>query len=324
MSEFIAQGPLDLVRAINNEASQLDVLLGRAASEEVDDNSIRLSLDKIKRFDEHNPLINNKVMLGGMVLTPGASEESFTGLMMPSSELQRQYESGMLDGTSEYTEVGGLYRGYYLMKVYDPDRDEIVHRVTHMVVHEGHQRTEMDIFGRLVSVVDCSHVCAEGVKVDPVLPINAHSLEDLKNDEAISIFERLIKARDPEVVARRIGYYAHQALSKDSESNQGLNKQRASYLNSRGILNGHRIVTNEFLVGDVSEFMKDPRKILGISQEEYNRVIIPEMLDWSYKYDRASDSEVDIDTKSVELCVVGENDQGQRVAAPLRKIVTLV
>ncbi len=251
-----AMGPLDLVRQLNAEAGDLDVYA------EYDMQSGNLSRQErlqkeVYHINQNHPLIDRRVFVHGRVITPAIDEEN--GELLPSLPYDPSEKlEDMFDVSDELLPylidehqdtIEGEYKGYKIFRVLNPRSHEWEHRVVHkLAVGEG-QYT--DGFGKDVVETYNDFVCAWESSIDPVEPIDAHSLVDLQDDkivnnafDGIAYSEKYSRAE----AIKKIGCLATRIFSKYKDDKY-LNHQRISYLNSIGLLEDVVVRAKDFEIG---------------------------------------------------------------------------
>jgi len=241
MRTLSPEGPLDICRRVNDEAEGIDDLL--IESQELDEADSGPIKEWINELEKQHPLIGQEVVVYGQVLTPSMGDN---GVVHPLT-------TGV---DKEGNAVEGKYCGYMVCTAYDPVLDESGDILAHMV--KTSTESYADEFGNVITKDSFTYVWVWGSEVIPKLPLLAHSLEDLKDDEPVDEFDRLtLESAMPRAeVVRRIGSIANRLFINTEYDQAEMNQQRVSYLNSLGILDGIVLVTRDVLVMDRDDYIK--------------------------------------------------------------------
>ncbi len=315
----IEKGPLDLVRALNHEAGEMDRQIS-GYNDFTEEANAELQ-EAINKLDGTNPLLNKQVAVAGDILTPGIDEYGESSILsLPykdsgPGDLATTLEGGLV--------AQGYYNGYFLMDVYDPKHDDVYKRLTHMVVHSDLSVTGVDGLGRIASITETTMVCADGSYIEPTQPIDAHSFEDLQGDRVFGQLRAIVEAGGMDRVEklRMIGKLAHR-LFEGEEFQIGLNKQRLSYLNGSTLFRAKPIRAKDFMFGtkDNLERGGDGQGIL-FSDMQRTVDVYPEMFDVSFAYCRTGPSRAFIDQGQLDVYSSGRTEQGVPVLVPLKSLL---
>jgi hypothetical protein len=310
--ESIAQGPLDLVRAINENAEEFDDCLTSYVIDDVPEDLLEEMSRNVSLLDSQHPLVGDQVLVYGNEITPSIDEDGSSGDCLVANEDIPNIE---------LSPVMGKYEGFAIMPAYDAGAEDHFYTFAHMI--STSQTSYIDKrTGRYLQVTDCSYVSALGSDIVPALPINAHSLVDLADDEVIEEFDEVLYADSLDDLSRlkKIGDLAFLAMSVLIEQDE-FNQQRISYLNSSGLLDGLDIFSRDMLVADddgVVDF--DNALATNLSQSIQ---IKPSMLDVAHSYDREGGVPV-FNESDLDLYICGQIADGKVAMAPLRKIYKVI
>lgn len=318
MKESIAQGPLDLVRAINEEAASLDWMLA-THPKEVTLEELALASGKLNGFNQHNPLIGDEVTLFGDVISNSMNDFGETCLVTPWVPDEFDWL-----GAKELMPASGKYNGYHIMSVYNPELERAQYRVVHSVFDMGSTFSDIDINGRMVTYTYGSHVLVGNSEIEPDLPIKAHSLQDLYGDPIAEQFDAVIRQQNYTQSERvkMLGRIGRRAFA-DSYNEDGLDKQRISYLNDSHVLSGAgSVFSKDVLMGskeDIEKTLIEQRKPI-ISDASKEIKILPRMFELAFAYVRTSRDRGIIDASTLDLYLSGFTERGQSVMAPLKNV----
>jgi hypothetical protein len=314
MSEMIHLGPLDRLRDIMSRAEIIDEMIAEATDRiyrsEPDDAELRdLNEAVIELDDELSSLnmIGSQVKVRGLVLTMSADEE-------------RVYRALTMPPDREKVITTGTYLGFSIRTVSELEGDDCTFRLTH-AVDTGMRQYENEV-GHPVAIREIDYVCATGAVLEPLLPVNAHSLVDMANDPLLRIVEEVMldSSMPDEQKVRYVGAKANQYIIEHHEDDfaapqKGLNMQRASYLNETGLFSGLVLEATEVVIADNRQgFAK--QDLSGCDFLDAPVYMAPEFIDLLPGYTWMPDGEI-IPNAPPELYASVSNDD-QICYVPLR------
>lgn len=323
MSEMY-NGPLDIVRQKNNEAIELDF---EAAKLITDEDSFEVVRSVVHALDEGNPIMGQEVVVYGDVITA----RELDGGKKKRLELPPKDTTLKLP-LAKTVRIRGVYRGFSIRGVYDAEWDQTEYRVLHMV-NTGTNRV---IYGDDVgyihdhSIQQNSYILIPGSEVVPELPLNAHSFDDLKEDEMIEDLAEIAfrEFNTKFEVVKDLSAFTNEALM-DKSHEEDMNHQRISYLNSLGLLVGARLLTRDLFVGDKDELetlqAKNPEEEIKFNDPSNLGEVTPEIFELARGYEWVDDKKI-LFRETVELYIKGTAEVGQRVRSvlvPLKSIVDI-
>jgi hypothetical protein len=304
---LVVKGPLDLTREVEREALELDDTLFLRPND-ADSNS-QLG-EQLLSLDARNPLMGQHVTVHGTQLTASIDND---GEIEPFANP----ESGLYTHV-EQTAATGWYEGMAIRPVYDPEFKRTTDRIVHVVQTETHSYLDAAYNSHTMMVY--GYVLVAGAEIVPTLPVKAHSLVDLKHDQVIAAFDRLIFGQEdrsiPEIV-REVGKLANRILPNLETHTWGMNTQRISYLNSLDLLSKLKIVTNDFVVGTFDSLKKDGHVHASPKMQAYS--FKPDIFEARHGYMRTSEGV--IEGGPPELFTRFEVNPGQVIHAPTKDIL---
>lgn len=310
MSEFIAQGPLDLARSLNYEASSIDAELRVMTQTNTSPQYKRVVEEEIERLNGLHPLIGSKVIAYGAELSPSIEEGRLSRFMTIPMQHKR----------SEWPECkpeAGTYHGYFLMPAVDSVSQAETYTLAHRVAKSQRWSVSAST-GERHEITSFSYVSALGSELVPVLPKNAHSLEDLASDNVVRGFDQIVFGEDDIAnKLRAIGNLGMRALTNLRYEDE-MNQQRVSYLNSLGILDGQYIVARDMLVENGDGRIDFDS--LNVSSSEQLIEVAPKLFDTAHAYDRDDAGKVEVYPDSVDLYAWGKAANNLTVLVPLRNV----
>jgi len=312
MRETITQGPLEVIRAINEDAEILDELIVSAtdrlrnasASEESEDPELEVFNESVLELDNRSFLIGRAISAHGMALTLSAGgDDTFRSLTMPPG--------------GEKTTVTGKYHGFAVRTVSELEGDGCTYRLAH-VIQTGHEKYNDDEC-HVITRDSLTFVCATGCELEPVLPLDAHSLLDLEYDPLALAMEEIMLdgsfSRHEYQRLRYLGAKVNQYLI-NNEHESALNKQRVSYLNKLGTFVNIILRTCDFAVApDRDSYLRNEEVYLSDGSVEIS--LAPEMIDLLPGYTRLPDGGI-LPNGPPELVAACTNYDGSSLLLPLR------
>jgi hypothetical protein len=239
MSEIRAQGPLDIARQINKTAARVDAV----GQEYLDRNPDETGaiIQQLNALNYTHPLAGQEVEVFGISLTISVGEDEPVPYALPVDR-----KPGIMRG---------IYNGVTLRTLYDPEEDKYASKLAHML-YTGTGEMELDQYGNLHQTHFYNYVSLYGSEVTPVLPLNAHSLEDLEDDPIAQLVDHIMfdeNTTDLEKI-KRLGNYVNRALRKQEFSDEkAMNHQRVSYINSMGLHHNLKLAVNDIVLGDADD-----------------------------------------------------------------------
>lgn len=238
MSERLAQGPLDTVREIGVQAEELDWL---ARTVRPNDSEAFSSLQaQAKELEAEHPLLKQEVVVYG------------TAVHADFNRVVRRWRRAK---APEHVTQTGKYGGIMVCETYDSDTGQPDYRVVH-VIHLGSSPMVSDGLGNFDQKHYMNYVLAKGSEVVPILPVNAHSLEELEDDPVIELIDKIMydEAADDTEKIIRLGEEVNEALAAhEFHEDPSINHQRASYINALGLHGMVSLKVSEILIGDADE-----------------------------------------------------------------------
>jgi hypothetical protein len=299
----ITEGPLDTLRWVISEAVGLDLFAHQYIVERQSTDAIN---DELAQLDAINPLVGQEVDVWGAVLTP---TQHIHGNALPKLTD---------DGTA--TRVRGIYKGLRITLTFDPEAVEFRYRVTH--------RVDDSSFVYLDDSAGDSkkgwNILAHDSAISPTLPINAHSLVDLRGDR----FVERINMIDADDDLNRLEKIKHAAgligelLTSPGHYGDELTRQRISYLNSMGHLRGFYVSTSDFML------CRRPLDRFSICNGTLNAILNPRNI-WAEKFEVASGYErlktgLAVAAESPQLYLTAEASEERVFVIPINGIERIV
>ncbi|MGI9027636.1 MAG: hypothetical protein ACR2FM_02200 [Candidatus Saccharimonadales bacterium] len=324
-SETLHDGPLDIVRRINDEAVQFDEIAtdyiiyenGRNQMPNSEEEPRQVVERQRKRhteicqevvaLDNINPLMGQDVSIYGDTLTISIDPDT------------KEIKAMVLPPGGPRIVPRGRYYGYNIKKVYDPDNERPLYCVVHML--QGKAKGFWDEYGNHHLVTDYMYVRAANSEIVPTVPVNAHSIKDLSRDEAFEDLMCLAFDRSSSRLEtiQRVGSFANKLLIEE-ENEVEKNHQRISYLNSIGLLEGLRILTRDIAVADMEE---EESTVTEFSNLEKILEVEPIYLQSECSYQRVNNNTQVQVSATKELYVHGKLLDGRTVMTPLRSILSV-
>lgn len=320
MSERIYDGPLDRVRAIEDDALLVDWAVAEQGVEPEEEDEY---LERIKQLTLDHPYLYKEVIVYGEPLTRSMDSDQHE-LALRLLTLPGDGGHGHLDRINQ---TKGIYRGYAIKDIYDSLNDTYTQRLVH-AVHVAQTRIEeIDEYHDIVTTTR-SHMnyftFMESVVI-PALPLNMHSLEDLAKDGSmIHIDEVAFAGTGTFETIRNIGLLANKILERNEwdELAGERSMQRVSYINSLGLLEGIDVLSEYMVVTSIDR----PFHPLETTYCESDEGVIRfqgGIFDIGPRYDNLSTGEF-LPGGAPELYVKIETSAEQAIYTPVRSIVGTV
>ena len=311
MSEA-TKGSLDIVREIAEEAEELDEF---AASQPNLGESELFSefAQSVFARDKIHPLMGQQVIVHGTPITPAMeTDEAYGTFSTNPLAVAPMHENKPSIGT---------YVGLTVQSVYDIDAEADVFRIAH-VIHTGSSQSVPYSQGHMQQFHFYEYVLATGSEVIPYNPVNAHSLADLRNDAVVADIDKiafgdLADANGEWARAEEIGLFMAQTLF-ERQTEDDINHQRLSYLNSLGTLSEVVLVTKDFALGDKSAY--ETGDALNFSNANLEFLVYPKIFHFLHGYKRMRPSGAIALEREPELFIEGRLEGGQKVLAPFQEI----
>lgn len=295
------KGPLDVAREINERAADLDEL---AKIVEVGDETELAYLQaQAKELEADHPLIKQDVVVYGRAV-----------------EADFQRVVSLLHGVSspEHQAQTGRYAGLMICNTYDSDTGEPRHRVAH-AVHTGSSDLLPDGIGNFHQTIYMNYVLTAGSEIVPVLPVNAHSMDDLRGDPVVRAVDEIMgdqdKGSSDKITA--LGVEVNDILAGEDNVDENLDHQRASYINSFGIHPAARLVVRDVLVGDQGDTSGE-YELASLADDI---VISPDMFDIMPGYEVPDGSDEFVICGTQELFVRAELRKVHLLLIPLKNVI---
>lgn len=303
MNHERAAGPLDVARAINSEATELDTLI----RDKLGDKTMELWNDVkavASGLSERHPLTGEDVIVYGLPVTfsVGGDDEP-----RPLA----------ITANHEYRAVTGSYRGIVMLEVHDPKAEVAQFRLLHQI-YTGSSALVSDAFYNMDQKHFYDYVLVHGSEVVAVDPVNAHSLIDLERDRITAQVDEIVldETKDPAKRVNEVGLLLNEVLGSEEENE--LSQQRVSYLNSLGLLKEVVILTDDLVLGDKKAFESSPHLLFSEGSTDFE--IYPERFQVALGYTRFADGSI-LPGGAPELYVEGELKDGQLVFAPMKSAI---
>lgn len=316
MSEFQTAGPLDIQRNLDRRAEELDAVAPEYLSEFPE--RAEAYRNEIFNLDSANPLTGLSVMVYGDLLTISVDEDGVTvpvvkPPVMPESRFHKFLRK-----------VEGIYDGYTLVSVYDTVNGSETPTVAHRIATASCDYP--DEFGNNRETTYFTYVPVRGAEVIPIMPVNSHSMEDLKDDEVVARFDKITSdaQEDAHSMVRLLGSYANQAFNVESRADDfEMNRQRVSYLNALGVLDDRSILTRDMVFcGDDEEPTYNIAQLDSFSDMSRLFELTPTMFVTAQGYTRHSNAaDMVLLKENIELYTEAVTSDGRIVLAPVKNIV---
>lgn len=215
MSEVQRIGPLDRARSINVKAEDLD--LGAQLMDEPTSADLELLRQQAWALDRSFPLYKQPVKVVGNLLcwTDDEDEEQYV----------------------ESSKVEGTHAGFNVLPIKRAGSDYYENRVAHTIAVEEHKFYDKRFYPH--HFIEQKYVFATGAKVEPVMPVAAHSFIDLEDDKIIPAIDYLSRSKkDLKHVFHKLGELSFVDLANETPVSRMMGLQRTSYLNSLGLHSG--------------------------------------------------------------------------------------
>ncbi len=317
MSERIYNGPLDRVRAIENEALIIDET---AAKHGIKPEEQGKYLERVQKLVLSHPYLYKEVIVHGEPLTRSMDsdqyEQTFHLLTLPGDG-----GHGHLDRINQ---TKGIYRGYAIKDIYDSLNDTYTQRLVR-AVHVAQTRIEeIDEYHDVVTTIR-NHInyftFTESVVI-PALPLDMHSLEDLAKDGSmIHIDEIAFAGTGAFETIQNIGTLANKILERNEwdELAGERSMQRVSYINSLGLLEGTDVLSEDMVVTSIDKPFH-PRETTYCESDEGVIRFQGGIFDVGPRYDNLSTGKF-LPGGAPELYVKVETSAEQAIYTPVRRIV---
>ncbi len=321
MTKFYEQskGPLDIARQTVENAIDFDILLNdRLASVENFDDIVKLVLNEVAELDSGMPFLHERVDVTGIPTTIAMGEDGFDSYVFTENISTPNTEQGE-------------YRGYFIRRITDIDEDEgAIFRLVHGIEVDDVRFT--DDFGNNHHLVNMHYYPVFETGSDPLrplMPINAHSMVDLKNDPALErinniVYTDVFDNRTQKI--RALGKFMRKAMIQIEVGNNSLeniNHQRLSYLNSIPVFNkDEKVATSNFIFESNLAKAEDHEVDVSIEKSLGTVRIEPRMLVSARKYfvERSGYAHF---SSSQDIYLNGETDTGQSIYCPLKSAVVV-
>jgi hypothetical protein len=303
MSELSNYGPMDMVRDITDEATELDRLVRDCA--DTDSRAYSVLQQRIAELTEDHPLNDQEVVAyGNEVVCSGFIDDETTYPWMI--------------GTGYNQPTDGVYYGLTIRPLYDVRDKREKHGVVHML---GTGSSYVDEFYNQHQTTTFTYMPVQGSELIPALPLNAHSLQEMQRDGIIHRFDELLLNDDSEVTERlrNLGALASKIFAKNS-GRVDQNHQRVSYLNSLGLLDGLQLTVTDALVATRNDFCSGQAWERAGSAQFL--AFEPDLFDIAPTYSRqaGAGSSYSVD-KSPALYASAITEDGDRIFAKLDNVV---
>lgn len=317
MSERIYSGysgPLDRVRAIENEAYQIDWAV---AEHGVKREHRQEYTDYLNLLESIHPYIGREVVVYGEPLSWSIDIDSDItySLILPGD--------GGRGHDDRINQTKGLYRGYAIKHVYDSLNDMQTQRLVHAV--QTGQTKEINDYHNLVTTQFIDYFTFTESVVTPTIPVDIHSFEDLKKDGSMTqIDEAAFSEDDRYTTIQNIGIVASRIFGcsdwRDSSANER-NRQRVSYINSLGLLNGVGVLTRDMVVTNIeSAFHPDATNYYGLDGDLR---INDSIFDIGPSYEKLSTGEF-LPGGPSELYIKVEHSAEHAIYTPVRRLTGII
>ncbi len=302
-------GPLDVVRQVCSVVGRFDLQL--ATEEPLSPDELFDTWRMIKILEGQMPIIGDEVSVIGELLS--VEDDGLLVPNKPSLKISRDEQ-----GSTEDI-ITGTYKGFEVMPVFD-EGVGVRTRVLHSV-EPGNEKfltpkgDEVTYGYRQYAVVGDSGIM-------PREPINAHSTEDLENDEATRNIDEIVEdTADETVRILRVGAYINELMA-GSNSNRRRDFQIVSYVNSLNLTPGKRVGTNDWIEGsprtggDFSWCQMSPRReFIGVLAGQF--AILP-------AYKRSSSKPMTVDVLDhPELYLRARRFGGDGLTIPVKSIAEI-
>jgi hypothetical protein len=305
--EVFNKGPLDLVREIGTEAAELDQHLSVVSEDEITPQLQERLTDEINELSDEHPLFGEEVRVYGQAVTTSINGEG------------DGYPLALMPADSR-TSVTGRYEGLSATLAYNPDTDEIEPRIVHMI-HTG-TVVYPNMYNNRITEDFMAQVCADGATVEPIVPLNAHSLLDLSRDRVVKGIDKiLIEDLTPGQRLAKVAKYANRVLRQSTFASTGrYNHQRVSYLNSLNILQEVLVAGKEFAISDSRSDFIEGEDVSYYEANEEPQFFEPEALDLLHGYCDQPDGSV-ASTGLPELYFIASTMDDKEVFVPVKHAV---
>jgi hypothetical protein len=272
MSELQFNWPLDIARSQTEQAEWLQAELAYGERERANVSSA------LERLQITHPLLGQEVEVWGRTLTEGLGEDG------------RLSNALRIPPTREATKARGTYVGFDVIDTYDPELEATVPKVVHVVRTVVYNERIAFRWIRQTSGFD--YVLVEGSDINPVRPINAHSLKDLHGDKPLEALRGLVadeRRAKPERV-RALGELANILFAQSPAYETPLHHQRISMVNSLGLLEGRVARAYDFAVVANDQRLEEHGDV-GLSSMHVLEQVRPRYLEAAPTYTRTYDKE---------------------------------
>jgi hypothetical protein len=303
-TESRPQGPLDVARNLHVEALRLDAFAQAHLEGSPDD--LQNLANKVHQLDYLHPWMGQEVSMHGIQLSVSIDDDLAVPYCLPPG-LQR-------------TTTVGTYNGMTVRHVYDAETDEQQYKVVYML-HADTIGPLLDPFGNTHQTNRYNYVCLQGSETSPILPQDAHSLQDLEGDPVVAEIDDVVLGEEDGSLVKITGLgeviNASLALEEIEFEAVDLNHQRVSYLNSLGLHDQVQLVVNDIVIGDETGILNSHM----YSSLESRVTIQPYFFTIAPGYDRLTGHPEPLAGGPPELYAQVSTEDGQVVLAPLKSVL---
>lgn len=292
-----------MARYIQSEALKYDIL-AQAHLERYPADADNMA-QKIGMFNKHHPWLGLEVDMYGIPLTVSIDSDEAVPYCLPTDRRREV--------------VRGKYSGLALRQMYDPETDEHLNKIVYAIntFSEGPVLTP---FGAQVFTQHFTYLCLQGNEAAPLLPYQAHSLEDLANDPVIAEADEIILGDEDDKLLQiaQLGERVNELLADEDIEFEAidLNHQRASYINSLGLHHVVKLETNDAMVVPSDE-LDDSCLFTELTSEIS---FAPQFFTIGPGYDRITGEDIPLRGGPPELYARLEIEDDQVLLAPLKSI----
>lgn len=317
------QGPLDIIRRINDEAIQLDQIANDYITHDDEQKHEQFDEEELARRREQRYMEIRAEVKGLSIAHPNRGQEvKIYGDVLTISihSENRVIEPLSLPPKGPRPVPYGTYRGYAVMSAYNPDTDEHQYGLFHVLQGKTNEFWDNRRWHHMVT--EHTYVSVLESEVAPIYPIDAHSMKDLSLDDEIEDFTALAFDESCSQLQklRQIGSLTNKRLIKQ-EGQIDKNNQLISYLNSIGLLDGVTIVTRDIAYAESEE---GECNVTGISNLSQTVEVKPLFLQSEQSYQRINKNTGVKISSTKELYVNGHIAGNKQVLTPLKSIISVV
>lgn len=255
----LEMGPRETIDHIAAAVSELenDMYLSRQDVADVIDPALK---DRLKALSLDHPLYGAEVFVSGVPLTAAAeTDENDETRMVPRTITP----ANLID--EEYS-LRGVYYGYTVQTAYSLEEERTLNVIVHTLQVDD-KISYYDELSNYVTITPMGFVTTEASSIEPVYPMNDHSLVDLEDCSVIEAFDETLlnESFSVERKIRTLGQIANKYFKSEPDK-RDLHIQCASYLNGTGIARNVQVLGTDYMTVDREEYLAGDKAPTALSK----------------------------------------------------------